>query len=117
MPYDVEDLQREDIDVAAAETLLKALSRDVNVVLNSTSRERLKVLYERMNMRPDYDDQAKTVNISSAPNILTTRLGRKSQGLLGERVRNHPNSVGGKEGAPGGTRTPNLFLRTELLFH
>ena len=118
MQYDIEDLQREDIDVAAAETLLKALSRDVSVVLNSTSRERLKVLYERMNLRLDYDDETKTVNISAAPNILTRRgSGRNPNGSLGEPVLNHHNSVGGKEGAPGGTRTPNLILRTDLLFH
>ena len=54
---------------------------------------------------------------AAAVAVKTQSRGRSEWFAPARDLRNYAAEPGTNSGAPGGTRTPNPFLRTELLFH
>lgn len=63
----IADLRATEVNVDEAERLLVALSRDMERVLSTASRKKLRELYEALTLRLDYNPDERTVRISVSP--------------------------------------------------
>jgi hypothetical protein len=63
----IRDLKARRIDVKDASNVLIAMSREMTKLLREASPARLAELYDRLRLRPDYDEKNKTVRISLLP--------------------------------------------------
>jgi site-specific DNA recombinase len=112
-------LKQRDFNKDAALLLFREVSRNMWSAVGSTMRPQKLKLYDRLNLRLDYFPEEQAVRISIAPTSASFAMGggRKTSKSLGSPSLSHHDERGAKGGAPGGIRTPDLILRTDLLFH
>ncbi|WP_370516209.1 recombinase family protein [Frigoribacterium sp. 9N] len=63
----IKEAEESSVDVEDAAVILRTMSREMHRILQDASREKLRTLYERLNIRLDYRHESKTVRISLVP--------------------------------------------------
>ncbi len=89
-------------------------------ILDNASDSTLLRLYEAIGLHIDYLPETHSITVNIAPTV-----GRPLNDLINKtpdesgdmNANKSDDKLGSKVSAPGETRTPNPFLRTELLFH
>ena len=86
--FRLRDLEATKVDVKEAALLLAGVGRNIGLVLREASRDRLKVLYERLNLRLDYFPTSHEVKISLMP-LEPAANGSGSRGSIPGKARNY----------------------------
>jgi site-specific DNA recombinase len=117
------DIQATNLDVNGITVIMRKLGAETRKeVLDKASNQRLNRLYDALGLSVEYLPEEQAIRLRLAPSVASglgsgiSHLTPTPQNAL-DQAELSMHRVGAKGGAPGGTRTPNRFLRTELLFH
>lgn len=110
---EIAKLNAQNLDVDGVTKLMRQLATETRKeVLDRASNQRLNRLYDALGVQIDYLPEEGGIRVNLAPVLAEASVAPPEvDDKTGEAT------VGAKDSAPGGTRTPNLLLRTEQLFH
>lgn len=117
----IAEAQAETVNLTDIYSIVRGLGAVTRLqVLQEASDTTLLRLYEAIGLHIDYLPETHSITVNIAPTAgrgFTYPSGKTPDEGQVTAENTDADRLGSKVSAPGGTRTPNPFLRTELLFH